>query len=127
MKKATYEEGMLFLYDEIVRYLNTKYYRRYEASEVYEFINQGYFTVYGEKKSMDEVKPIIEAHINNVMNKIHRAFDVGSVDNVFLIGGGAESMQSYIKQYIPNLHIEKNSQFTNAECFEYLGSIKLKG
>ncbi len=127
MKKATYEEGMLFLYDKIARYLNAKYYRRYEASEVYEFINQGYFTVYGEKKSMDEVKPIIEAHINHVMSKINRAFDVGSMDNVFLIGGGAESMQSYINQYIPNLHIEKNSQFTNAECFEYLGSIKLKG
>lgn len=126
-QKATYQEGMLILYEKIAQYLNATHYTEYEASDVYSLLDKGYFTVYGEKKSMDEVKPIIELHINAVMTKIKRAFAVTSMANVFLIGGGADSMESYIKKHIPNVHVEKNNQFTNADCFEYMGSLKLRG
>lgn len=126
-QKATYQDGMLILYEKIAQYLNATHYTEYEACEIFSQIDKGYFTVYGEKKSMDEVKPIIEQHINDVMTKIKRSFAVTSMANVFLIGGGADSMASYIKQHIPNVHVEKNNQFTNAECFEYMGSLKLRG
>lgn len=126
-KKATYQEGMLILYEKIAQYLNATHYTEYEASDIYSLVKKGYFTVYGEKKSMDEVKPIIELHINDVMTKIKRAFYVTAIANVFLIGGGAESMESYVKKHIPNVQLVKKNQFTNAECFEYMGSLKLRG
>ena len=126
-QKATYQEGMLILYEKIAQYLNSTHYTEYEASDIYSLMEKGYYTVFGEKKSMDEVKPIIEEHINDVMTKIKRSFAVTSMANVFLIGGGADSMASYIKKYIPNIYVEKNNRFTNAECFEYMGSLKLRG
>lgn len=126
-QKATYQEGMLILYEKIAQYLNATHYTEYEACEIYSQISKGYFTVFGEKKSMDEVKPIIEQHVYDVMTKIKRSFAVTSMANVFLIGGGADSMASYIKQHIPNVQVEKNNQFTNAECFEFMGSLKLRG
>lgn len=126
-QKATYQEGMLVLYEKISQYLNVTYNGKYEISDVYSLIDEGYFIDYGKKKIMDEVKPIIELHINAVMTKIKRAFAVTSMANVFLIGGGADSMESYIKKHIPNVHVEKNDQFTNADCFEYMGSLKLRG
>lgn len=126
-QKATYQEGMLILYEKIAQYLNATHYTEYEACEIFSQIDKGYFTVFGEKKSMDEVKPIIEQHINDIMTKIKRSFAVTSMANVFLIGGGADSMAGYIKQHIPNVIVEKNNQFTNAECFEYMGSLKLRG
>ena len=36
-------------------------------------------------------------------------------------------MADYIKKHVPNIHVEKKNQFTNAECFEYMGSLKLRG
>lgn len=126
-KKATYQEGMLILYEKIAQYLNATHYLKYKASDIYALIERGYFTVYGEKRSMDEVRPIIEAHIDDVITQISRAFEVGSMDNVFLIGGGADSMAAYVKKHVPNIHVEKKNQFTNAECFEYMGSLKLRG
>ena len=126
-QKATYQEGMLILYEKIAQYLNATHYTEYEASDIYVLIDKGYFTVFGEKKSMEEVRPIIENHINGVMVKIKRAFAVTSMANVFIIGGGADSMASYIKKHIPNILVEKNNQFTNADCFEYMGSLKLRG
>lgn len=125
--KATYQEGMLILYEKIAQELNATHGSKFKASDIYSLIERGYFTVFGDKKSMDEVKPIIEGHIDDVKAQIERSFDISSMDNVFLIGGGADSMASYVKKYIPNIHVEKKNQFTNAECFEYMGSLKLRG
>lgn len=122
--KATYPEGMLILYEKISQFLNSNYYTKYDPSEVYHLLKRGFFTSAGEKKSMDLVKPIIINHVREIMTKLTRAFDVTSVDNVFLIGGGAAELTPYIKDNIPNAELEENAQFTNAECFELMGKIK---
>lgn len=124
-KKATYQEGMLVLYEKIAQFLNSNYYTNYEPSEIYKLLNRGFFTAAGEKKSMDVVKNIVVDHVNSIMTKITRSFDVISVDNIFLIGGGAKELALYIKEHLPNAELIDNSQFTNAECFEIMGKMKL--
>jgi plasmid segregation protein ParM len=124
-KKATYQEGMLVLYEKIAQFLNSNYYTNYEPSEIYKLLNRGFFTAAGEKKSMDVVKNIVVDHVNSIMTKITRSFDVISVDNIFLIGGGAKELSLYIKEHLPNAELIDNSQFTNAECFEIMGKMKL--
>ena len=82
-------------------------------------------TATGEKKSMDLVKDVITSHVNGIMTKLTRSFDVTSVDNIFLIGGGAKELHFYIKDHLPNAELVENAQFTNAECFELMGKMKL--
>ena len=123
-EKATYQEGMLVLYEKVAQFLNSNYYTNYEPSEIYHLLKRGFFTSTGEKKSMDLVKPVIANHIREIMTKLTRAFDVTSVDNIFLIGGGAAELTPYIKDHIPNAELEENAQFTNAECFELMGKLK---
>lgn len=124
--KATYQDGMMILDSKIAQYLNSNHYTKFDASEIYDLIKRGFFTVEGEKKSMDEVKPIIESHVNDVVAKLKRDFDINNVDNIFVIGGGAEEMKPYLKKYIKNFELEKNSQFVNAECFELMGKLKFE-
>lgn len=124
-EKATYQEGMLILYEKIAQYLNSNYYTNYEPSEIYHLLQRGFFTASGDKKSMDLVKEVIVSHVNVIMTKLTRSFDVTSVDNIFLIGGGANELHFYIKEHLPNAELVGNAQFTNADCFELMGKMKL--
>lgn len=124
-KKATYGEGMLVLYSKIAQFLNSTYYTKYTANDIYDLIERGFFTVDGEKKSIVVVENIIKNHVSNVIANIKRDFEVSSVDNIFLIGGGADVLLKYTKDIIPQAKIEKNTVFSNACNFKTIGMLKL--
>lgn len=124
--KATYQEGMMILYEKIAQALNTTHYTRFEAVEIYDIIERGYFTVNGTRHDKQEFESIIKDHVHEVMTKIIRSFDIINIDNTIIIGGGAEQLESYIKKYIDHADFEDDGQFVNADCFEYMGKLKRK-
>ncbi|MFR2529794.1 MAG: StbA protein [Clostridium paraputrificum] len=125
-KKATYTDGMLVLYSKIAQYLNSTYYTKYLASDIYSLINRGYFTAEGKKHSIDVIEDIIREHTRQVLTQLKRDFDTTNVDNIFVIGGGAKELISYIKESIPSVILEKNAQFNNANNFKLIGEMKIK-
>ena len=126
--KATYQEGMLVLYDKIATAINEQHYTSFSAYQIYDLIQRGYFTADGERYDMGRIAiPIIEEHIKPIMDTIGRKFDLKSVDNIFLIGGGAVELEQYIKStYIKNYILEEDAQFSNAKNFELIGKVKFK-
>ena len=125
VKKATYPSGMLILHSQIAQDLNSNHYTKFKTSEIYDLLDRGFFTVEGEKKSMSEVDHIINAHVSDVIVNLTRDFEIGNVDNIFLIGGGAKEVKPFLDKRINNIEPEKNPQFINAECFEMMGKMKL--
>jgi hypothetical protein len=126
VNKATYPNGMLILHSKIAQELNSKYYTKFKTSNIYDLLMRGFFTVEGEKKSMSEVDHIINKAVSNVVTNLNRDFDVTNVDNIYLIGGGADEVKPFLDKYISNIELEKDSQFINAECFELMGKMKLE-
>ncbi|MFT8352619.1 StbA protein [Clostridium saccharoperbutylacetonicum] len=126
VKKATYQNGMLILHSQIAQELNSKHYTKFKTSNIYDLIKRGYFTVEGEKKSMAEVDHFRNDHVSEAAINIKRDFDVNNVDNIYLIGGGADEVKQFLDKYINNIELEKDAQFVNAECFELMGKIKLE-
>lgn len=124
IKKATYQQGMLILDSKITQWINSNYYTTFKTNEVYDLIKKGFFTAYGTKTGVKVFEHIIEDHVFEVSTDIKHDFDVNSVDNIFLIGGGAEILKDYLDKYINNIEIESNPQFTNATCFEVMGQMK---
>lgn len=124
--KATYFDGMLPLYEKIAQFVNSNYYTNFQSNQIFKLIERGYFTVSGQRISMDVVAPIIEAHVQAIMTKINRSFSIHNVDNLFLTGGGAKQILPYIKKYVPNIQMEAESQFSNATGYEYMTKIKLE-
>lgn len=124
VNKATYQEGMLILYSKIAQWINNNYYTTYDDTEIYSLIKKGFFTASGEKISTKVFDKIIEEHVFKVTTKIKRDFDVNSVDNKFGIGGGSEELKEYVDNYINNVEIEQNPQFSNPACFELMGQMK---
>lgn len=121
VKKATYQQGMLIQYSKVSQYLNSNYYTNFKANEIYDLLKRDTFTAEGEKVSIGVVIPTIEKHNNLVIADIKRDFDINNVDNVFIIGGGAEETESYIKPHAPGAVVEKDAQMCNAKSFEYMG------
>lgn len=124
-KKATYREGMLILYSKIAQFLNSTYYTQYTANDIYDLIERGYFTVDGEKQSMSVVNNIIKNHVATVVANIKRDFEVSSVDNTILIGGGAKALLKYVKNILPQAQIDDDIIFSNASNFKLIGMLKL--
>ncbi len=126
VNKATYPNGMLILHSKIAQELNSKHYTKFKTSNIYDLLMRGYFSVEGEKKSMSEVDHLINKAVFDVITNLNRDFDVTNVDNIYLIGGGADEVKPFLDKYISNIELEKDSQFINAECFELMGKMKLE-
>lgn len=124
--KATYFDGMLPLYEKISQYLNSNYYTNFSADQIYKLIERKYFTVMGDKVSMDVIDHIIESHVQELMTKINRSFSIRNVDNLYLTGGGAKQLLLHIQKYVPNIQLEQDAQFSNATGYEYMTKIKME-
>lgn len=123
--KATYTEGMLVLYSKISQFLNSKYYTKFDENDLYDLIQRNYFSVDGKKISTNIFDDIILNHVSKVMTRIKRDFDLAGMDNIILIGGGADELKDIlIKYHIQNLECEQNSQFLNAKTFKIMGNLK---
>lgn len=125
VKKATYGEGMLILYSNLAQYLNSNYYTKYNATDMYDLLKRGYFTAEGQKQSTSILDPMIKEHVTNVMTQIKRDFETTNVDNIFGIGGGIEEVEEYILKDLPAMKTQKDSQFNNVKNFALIGKIKL--
>lgn len=124
-EKATYEKGMLVLYSAIAQMLNSKYYTTFEASDIQNIIDRGYFTVKGVKKGIAEIEEYLNNEVRKIASTITRDFDTTSIDNFYLIGGGAIALKDYIKKYFPAIEVEEHCQFTNVNSFAFMGELKL--
>lgn len=117
----TYKAGMLILHGKMAQYINSNYYTTYDKENIYDLLKRGYFTADGQRHSMNVTKEICGNFIKKVADDIKGQFHPENVDNIFLIGGGAEEIEPYLDEHINNIEIQENPQFTNANCFELMG------
>lgn len=125
VNKATYEKGMLVLNSAIAQNLNSKYYTTFEVSDIQNIIERGYFTVKGVKKGVAEIEDYLNNEVRKISSTIARDFDTTSIDNFYLIGGGAIQLKDYVKKQFPAIEVEENCQFTNVNSFAFMGELKL--
>lgn len=125
VNKATYEKGMLVIKSAIAQNLNSKYYTTFEVSDIQNIIERGYFTVKGVKKGISEIEDYLNNEVRKIASTIARDFDTTSIDNFYLIGGGAMTLKDYVKKQFPAIEVEENCQFTNVNSFAFMGELKL--
>jgi plasmid segregation protein ParM len=129
MNWNTYELGMLVLYSSVSQFLNSEYELKYENHEMYDLFKKGYITPKGRKinlGSINKLNDIIENHVYNVATKIKRDFNVNSMNNILIIGGGGAELFDLLKVQFENAVLCENPQFTNAEAFKFMGELKSK-
>lgn len=117
----TFKAGMLILHGKIAQFINSNYYTTYKKGDIYDLLQRGYFTANGTRNSMDVTKEVCEKFIKTVADDIKDQFHPEDVDNICLIGGGADEVEPYLDKHIDNIRLEDDAQFINADCFELMG------
>lgn len=131
VKKETYQEGMIPLYEKIATEINnTNVLSNLKSYQIYDLMQKGTYVIDGISYDIKKVAvPIIKAHVKDVMDRIIRKFDVYNVDERFLIGGGAEELYDYIVgagNYMNTATMEENAQFSNANNYELIAKVLFK-
>lgn len=131
VKKDTYQEGMIPLYEKIATAINnTNVLSNIKNYQIYDYLQRGTYTIDGEEYDIMKIaNPIIEAHVKEVMDRIIKKFDVYNVDERYLIGGGATELKDYIVgpgKYMSSATIDDQAQFSNANNYELISKVMFK-
>ena len=119
----TYKEGMITLYEDVIKLINLKYNVELCSSEAKYMINKDLYTIKQDKKDIRFINPVIENYVNGLVSYINQYFDTDKVDSIQLIGGGAIMLESYFKEEYEMAELVEDAGFANANTFEKIGEV----
>ncbi|QAT40813.1 ParM/StbA family protein [Clostridium sp. JN-9] len=118
-KYSTILEGTLSLYADVVKEINQKFETDLRIEEGENILNKG-LSIYGEKQNLSFLKPIIESHLNNIINELIMNYPI-KTSRLYLTGGGTYLYGQAIQNKMPGTKIMGNCQFNNCLGFKNVG------
>lgn len=112
--------GMLNIYSDVIRAVNSKYPRLKKELEDAESILKNGLEIFGEKQNLSFIKPIIYKHTDKIFKELNINYPIETEDSL-LTGGGAYLLKGLFKKRIPNIIVPENSLFTNAYGLKKVG------
>ncbi|MBM7835628.1 ParM/StbA family protein [Clostridium sardiniense] len=122
-KARTYKEGMITLYENIIKQVNNKYSTNLNSNISVDMIDKKTFKINQEDKEISFINPIVETYVDGLTSYINQYFDVESADSIQLIGGGAIQLEDRIKTEYEKAELYPNAEFANANNYEKVGEL----
>ncbi|WWU66769.1 ParM/StbA family protein (plasmid) [Clostridium baratii] len=122
-KARTYKEGMITLYENIIKQVNIRYSTTLNSNIAIEMIGKQNFKINQEDKDIKFINSIVETYIDGLTSYINQYFDVESADSIQLIGGGAIQLEKIIKDEYEKAELYQNAEFANANNYEKVGEL----
>jgi plasmid segregation protein ParM len=121
-KSTTTKYGMLSLYENMKKTINTKYLAKLNSEDMVDLIGKKTTVIKGESKDISFLNDVVQEHIMKIYNEVQN-FDYDN-SKVLIIGGGALSLGEYFKkELLPYAEIPEDSQFVNALTYEMVGEM----
>lgn len=120
-KSTTTKYGMLSLYENMKKSINTKYLTKLTSEDMIDLVNKNVAIVKGSAKDISFTKDIIQDHVLQIYNEVQN-FDYDNSE-ILIIGGGATPLSEYFKKLLPYAEIPVDGQFTNALTYEKVGEM----
>lgn len=122
-KARTYKEGMITLYENIIKQVNIRYSTTLSSNIAIDMIGKQNFKINQEDKDIKFINSIVETYIDGLISYINQYFDVESADSIQLIGGGAIQLEKIIKDEYEKAELYQNAEFANANNYEKVGEL----
>ncbi|WP_338631777.1 ParM/StbA family protein [Clostridium baratii] len=122
-KARTYKEGMITLYENIIKQVNIRYSTTLNSNIAIDMIGKQNFKINQEDKDIKFINSIVETYIDGLTSYINQYFDVESADSIQLIGGGAIQLEKIIKDEYEKAELYQNAEFANANNYEKVGEL----
>lgn len=120
-KSTTTKYGMLSLYENMKKAINTKHTVKLISEDMIDLVNKDKTIIRGEEKDISFVKDIVLDHVSKIYNEIQN-FDYDNA-KVLIIGGGATPLGKHIQDQLTHAQILENSQFANALTYAKVGDM----
>lgn len=122
-KSRTYKEGMITLYENIIKEVNNRYATSLNSNIAINMIGKDKFIIDQEEKDIKFIAPIVETYIDGLTSYINQYFDSESADSIQLIGCGAIQLEKYIKDEYDKAELHPDAAFANANNYKKVGEI----
>ncbi|EOU1596829.1 ParM/StbA family protein [Clostridium perfringens] len=122
-KARTYREGMITLYENVIKQVNNRYSTTLNSNIAIDMIGEDKFTIDQEEKNISFINAIVETYVDGLTSYINQYFDVESADSIQLIGCGAIQLEKNIKDEYEKAELHPNAAFANANTYEKVGEI----
>lgn len=119
VKYSTYPMGIMKLYSKMTNYINSQYDLALKEWDVEKVIKEGLF-IDGAKVNLN-FDFLITEHVEEIMERLKLEYDLRTIINILMTGGGSQWLFRYFKKYIPHAQLMPNSQFANAKGYGNIG------
>jgi len=121
---STYSMGIMKLYSKIANHLNSEYDLSLTEWDLETVIQEG-LTINGQEVDLN-INHIIEEYTREIVTRLKLEFDLKTIKNVLLAGGGANILGMYLKAHIPQTRAMNNPQFANVMGYYNIGRVIFK-
>lgn len=122
-KSRTYKDGMITLYENIIKQINDKFGTSLNSNIAISMIGKSTFKIDQEEKNISFINSIVETYIDGLTSYINQYFDFESADTIQLIGYGAIQLEKNIKEEYDKAELHQNAAFANANTYEKVGEL----
>lgn len=122
-KSRTYKDGMITLYENIIKQINDKFGTSLNSNIAISMIGKNTFKIDQEEKNISFINSIVETYIDGLTSYINQYFDFESADTIQLIGYGAIQLEKNIKEEYDKAELHPNAAFANANTYEKVGEL----
>ena len=122
-KSRTYKDGMITLYENIIKQINDKFGTSLNSNIAIRMIGKNTFKIDQEEKNIGFINSIVETYIDGLTSYINQYFDFESADTIQLIGYGAIQLEKNIKEEYDKAELHPNAAFANANTYEKVGEL----
>lgn len=120
-KYSTYRLGILPLYREIANHIGSKYSLTLDEWLVHEILTDG-LSIDGVKVDLD-ISSIVNNYLRQIMQALEFDYNIPSIKNIFITGGGGIFIYPYMNKIIPRIQLMPNARFTNVLTYQLLGEV----
>jgi len=116
----TYEQGTFRLNAEIAGYLNNRFSTKLRQWDIEMIMDKG-LSVDGQRVNIESAYELEKFHTEKIINDIKLDFDLKTVPNVLIAGGGGARLYKHIKEQISHAKLIDDPQLANAKGFAKVG------
>lgn len=119
----TYKEGMITLYENIIKSVNLECTTDLKAYESKKMIGKSKYPINQEMTDITFINIDIDNYMTGLVSYINQYFEVDSCNSIQLIGGGAVMLEKWFKDEYERAELFPNAEFANAKTFKEIGEM----
>lgn len=121
IKYSTYSMGIMKLYSKLANHINAQYDLSLTEWDIEKVMKEGLY-INGLRVELD-TDYLIHEHIEEIMERLKLEYDIKTMKNILMTGGGSYLLHRYLIKHIPHSKLMANSQFSNAIGYANIGKV----